>query len=369
MTAPLSAGTQRSAKMVSIFNRNNKLYVQYSAYGKTKQKSTRLEDTAENRKFIEKEIIPALEKKILNGDFDGDKPQIFSFYAQKYLRKKQSKKTYKKMCMFVDVLNKTFGDVAVDKIKISHVDDWVAQRLEDQENSPKTVRNYLSTMSGILKEAMHAEVISKNVASGIELPSHTTPETTPFAGEEVRTLLNNAQGDLKLLIAIGFMTGLRTGEIMALKREDFDLDRRVLYVKRAISEGELKTPKTAKSIRKVPIFDDLVTYLEALPNKGFLFCKKDGNHYSAFPGHYKKAWEKLLSDSSIEYRKIYSTRHTFIVNMIKNSDLDILKISQMVGHTTIKMIVQNYAKYIEDEHMGVDRSLKLFTDKSTDSAA
>ena len=66
MTAPLSADTQRSVKkMVSVFNRNNKLYVQYIAYSKTKQKSTRLEDTPENRKFIEKEIIPALERKIL----------------------------------------------------------------------------------------------------------------------------------------------------------------------------------------------------------------------------------------------------------------------------------------------------------------
>jgi len=367
MTAPLSAGTKRSAKMVSIFNRNNKLYIQYIAYGKTKQKSTRLEDTPENRKFIEKEIIPALERKILNGDFDGEKPQKFSFYSQKYLRKKQSKKTYKKMCMFVDVLNETFGDMTVNKIRVSHVDDWVALKLAS--NSPKTVRNYLSTMSGILKEAIHAEVISKNIATGIELPIHIAKETKPFTSGEVRQLLHGARGNLKLLIAIGFMTGLRTGEIMALKAEDFDLENGVLYVKRAISGGELKTPKTEKSIRMVPIFNDLLPYLQKLPKMGFLFCKEDGNHYAAFPGHYKKAWDELLQDCGIEYRKIYATRHTFIVNMIKNSNLDILKISQMVGHTTIKMIVQNYAKYIENEHLNVNRDLDLFTDNSTDSVA
>jgi hypothetical protein len=44
--------------------------------------------------------------------------------------------------------------------------------------------------------------------------------------------------------------------------------------------------------------------------------------------------------------------------------MGILKISQMVGHTTIKMIVHNYAKYIEDEHLDVNRELRLFTDSA-----
>ena len=54
---------------------------------------------------------------------------------------------------------------------------------------------------------------------------------------------------------------------------------------------------------------------------------------------------------------------------MKNSDLSIMQIAQMTGHTTTQMIIQNYAKYIKGEHLKVDRDLKLFTDKSADSTA
>jgi len=70
----------------------------------------------------------------------------------------------------------------------------------------------------------------------------------------------------------------------------------------------------------------------------------------------------------IEYRKLYTTRHTFIASMLKHSDLSILEIAQMAGHTiTTQMIIQNYGKYIQGEHLKIDKSLKLFTDKSADS--
>ncbi len=55
--------------------------------------------------------------------------------------------------------------------------------------------------------------------------------------------------------------------------------------------------------------------------------------------------------------------------MLKYTDLSILEVAQIVGHTTTQMIVQNYGKYIKGEHLKIDRSVKLFTDKSTDSIA
>ena len=78
---------------------------------------------------------------------------------------------------------------------------------------------------------------------------------------------------------------------------------------------------------------------------------------------------KLLEECNLAYRKPYATRHTYIVTMLKNSNLSILQIAQIVGHTTTQMIIQNYGKYIKGEHLKLDRNLKLFTDKSADSTA
>lgn len=353
--------------MVKMFKRGEKLYIEYPAYGKKVQKSTRLEDNAKNRTFVKKEIIPAMEAKIRNGNFSQEKPQKFSYYAKRFLVKKENKKTYKKICSYIEILNDTFGNKSIDKIKISDIDDFV--EIRKKSNCSKTIRNYLSAMSGVFKEAIKAEVVTQNKALGIELDEHTPEEIEPFSAVEVEKLLKNANGSLKLFIAIGFYTGLRTGEILALTKDDINLEEREITVNKTIVDGVLRSPKTKASTRRVPILDDLFPYVENIIEEGFLFPKKDKSHYSNFPGHYKYAWDTLLKKCSISYRKIYGTRHTFIVGMIKNSGMSILEVAQMAGHTSIQMIVKHYAKFIKNENMKMNKSVKLFTDSTADNAA
>ena len=368
MTRPLSTGTlKRSDRMASIFNRKGIIYVQYRVNERLVQKSTRMKDTEKNRAYIEKKVLPSLEKKILNGELNFEKVQSFSFYAKRYLDKKQSKKTHKKMCAYIEVLNQTFGRIRIDKITVSDIEDWI--ELRKNVNSIKTIQNYLSAMSGVFKEAIKKEDISLNKVLLVELDDHVPNEIEPFSSKEVGILLQSATGNLKRFIAIGFYTGLRTGEIMALEKSDIDLEKGEISVSKTITDGKLQSPKTKASVRKVPIFDELVPYLKNIEENGYIFSKKDNTHYSAFPGHYAREWEALLKTCSISYRKIYGTRHTFIVNMIRNSGMSILEIAQFAGHTTIQMIVKHYAKFIENEHMKVSRNLNLFTDKTADSAA
>ena len=354
--------------MVKMFRRKNgKLYVQYTVNGRIVQKSTGLLDTEENRALVKKDVIPLLEKKIIDGSFDNEKPQKFSFYAKRYLSRKTKIKTYTKVCKYVEILNETFGEICIDKIKVSDIEDWVAVR--GNVNSIKTIKNYLSAMTGVFKEAMKLEAITTNKVLLVELDTHTPKTIEPFSAIEVENLLKNVSGPLKLFIAIGFFTGLRSGEILALTKSDIDLENKEINVSRTITDGKLQSPKTRESIRKVPIFDDLVAYFENMTDEGFIFSRKDKSHYSNFPGHYKRAWEKLLKDCSIEYRKIYGTRHTFIVNMIRKSGWSILDIAQTAGHSSIQMIVKHYAKFIKSEHMKTDRNVRLLTDSYADSVA
>ncbi|KIM07807.1 MAG: hypothetical protein KU28_04960 [Sulfurovum sp. PC08-66] len=67
-----------------------------------------------------------------------------------------------------------------------------------------------------------------------------------------------------------------------------------------------------------------------------------------------------MIDCGIVHRKLYTTRHTFIVTMLKKSNLSVIEIAQIVGHTTTQMIIKHYAKYIKDEHLRIDRNIKLF---------
>lgn len=349
---------------------NGKLYLEYEAYGKTVQKSTRLQDTPQNRALVKKEVIPALQSKILTGEFSKDKPKSFSHYSKLYLREKEHLKSYPQIVSRIEKLNDYFSDiVSIAQLKKSHIKEWVHDRLK--LNTPKTVRDYLTDLRGVIHTAIDVEHIKDNVADNIKLPTHEKKDIEPFSQEEVISLLNNANDWFRLYLAISFYTGMRTGEVMALSHGDIDLENGVIHVRRSVSKNKVTTPKTHKSIRDVPIFDDLVPYLKRIPkNKSiFLFSKQDGTITSGSESINRDEYISLLKRSKIAYRKIYATRHTFIVSMLKYSDLSIMEIAQIVGHTTTQMIIQNYAKYIKGEHLKIDRNLRLFTDKSTDRLA
>ena len=354
--------------MVKMFRRSNgKLYLEYEAYGKMVQKSTRLEDTPKNRAFVKKEVIPALQAKILRGDLQQEKPKTFSHYAEIYLEEKKQLKSYERLKKQIEVLNGAFGDIRIDRLKRSDIKAWIRQQLEFY--TPKTVRNYLSNVHGVIGVALDEEVITDNVAKEIKLPEHHPKEVEPFTPEQVRKLIDNANDFFRLYLAIGFYTGMRRGEILGLMYSDIDFEARTISVRRSITDGKITTPKTHKSIRTVPILDDLLPYLKKPKHSLWLFGSKDGTVVRNFNSTRKRQWRMLLQKCEIPYRKLYATRHTFIVSMLKYTDLSILEVAQIVGHTTTQMIVQNYGKYIKGEHLKIDRSVKLFTDKSTDSSA
>jgi len=352
--------------MVGIYKRGDILYIQYKLNGKNVQKSTKLKDTKENRKVLQDEVIPLLKLKLLNSEFDNRLPKLFQEYSRFYLEEKKHLKTSKEIKIRVSMINNYFGKKRIDCITKHDVKVWIQER-EALGNSFKTIRNYLSNLRGIIDVAIDMEVIAKNVTHNIKLSAHSPTEIEPFLEEEVKLLLSQATGFLKYFLAFSFYTGGRTGEILALMQSDINLKTKVIEIKRALSQGEVGTPKTFKSIREVPIFDDLIPYIKEIEKKSiWIFPKNDGLPYAQLSGQHKKEWKKLLKECNIKYRKIYATRHTFIVSMLKNSDLSIMEIAQIVGHTSTQMIIQNYAKYIKGEQLKVRRDLHLFTDKRTD---
>lgn len=352
--------------MVKIFKRSNgKLYLEYKVGTRVIQKSTRLKDTKTNRRLIEKEVIPTLERKIILGEIAGTKPEDFRYYAKIFLKDKEHIKTYDQLERIIEILNERFGDLRIDTINRGMVKEFVRDRLKIV--TPKTLKNYLTPLRGIFNNAIDDEVIKDNPCNYISLPKHTRKTVEPFTSEQVAEILNNATGWLRSFLALCFYTGMRTGEVLALMHSDIDLENRVIRVKRSINKGKITTPKTESSIRDVPILDELIEYLPKIDKSLWVFPKDDGKPFFALAGSKQKEWRLLLERLNISYRKIYTTRHTFIVSMLKNTDLSILEVAQMVGHTSSKMIIQNYGQFIKGEHLKIDRRIKLFTDKSTDS--
>jgi len=374
MSSIKSTGSKKGAKMISFFNRKGKLYVQFEANGKKYQRSTKLDDTPQNRALVKKEVVPKLQHKILSGEFAKQQKKVYIFkeFATKYKMSKDTLKTYRHLRGIVDnKLLPVFGNKEVDKITRGEIKEFTDNLLLDL--TPKRTRMILNTLKAILDIAIDYEHIVINPAANIKLPKHKPMKMQPFMPKEVRMLINHSNGWFQNMIALALYTGMRQGEMIALTISDIDFESMTINVDKRIAQGEIDTPKTESSIRKVPIFEPLVPYLK----NQLELCKTEmcfalffnPNTKESFYDSKKlsKYWYNLLDECGFEHRRFYNTRHSFVTNMIRNGAVSILDVSQMAGHKTIEETISTYTKFFPEEHLKVSRDLDPFTCKTTDT--
>ncbi len=156
---------------------------------------------------------------------------------------------------------------------------------------------------------------------------------------------------MKCYFAIGFFTGARTGEIIALKWDDIDLPNRIIKIRRSIRQGLESVPKTPNSIRDVEIIDVLLPYIKHhmehyRGNSGYMFETKYGKPFTTSSKITVTYWKPTLKKLGIPFRNLYQMRHTFASMMISNGE-DILWVSHMLGHKDSSMTLQVYSRYVQ----------------------
>ncbi len=353
--------------MASIYKKSDKWYIQYYLDGKKISKSSGLDSTKENKKYLEKEVIPKLEAKLMLGFIKDIKNIKFEYFATKYLDYKNHLKTFNEIESRVNnyILPK-FKMYDITQIKSSLLKDFLFSLLDSK--TPKTVRSYLIDLRGIFLIALEDGIIDKNPLEYIKLPEHIKDEVEPFTKSEVELILNNSKGWFQNFLAISLYTGMRPGEIIALKLKD--IKNESILINKSIRNSKITTPKTKKSIREIPILKQLKFYLNnqielaKQSNSEFLFFKDDLTHFNSsdeIRGNVKNGrWFQLLKACKIEYRKMYNTRHTFITTSLNSGEFSIMQIAKIVGHSSPQMILQNYAKFIKGEHLKINKNFDLY---------
>lgn len=166
----------------------------------------------------------------------------------------------------------------------------------------------------------------------------------------------------KLGIVICISTGLRLGEICALKWKDIDLEENLLSinatVQRIAMDGrEAKTvllegsPKSSFSRREIPLSDELtkllLLYSDAQGEYVIRGCKP------MEPRTYQNKFQKYLQFAGIKKKNFHSLRHTFATNCINNG-VDIKSLSEILGHSDVKITLNRYVHpttEIKRQHM------------------
>ncbi|MDQ5921107.1 MAG: integrase [Pseudomonadota bacterium] len=147
-----------------------------------------------------------------------------------------------------------FGKLLLKDITPLLIRNW----LYTFTNRSKTITNILIPLKAALKNAIKDGLINENPADKVDvadiikdigLPKKEVID--PFTQEEKKAIIKAAHEQVKNLIQFGFWSGLRTGELIALRWSDIDFEAGLINVTKNIVFGEEKQPKTRSGIRSV----------------------------------------------------------------------------------------------------------------------
>lgn len=163
-------------------------------------------------------------------------------------------------------------------------------------------------------------------------------------------------------------TGLRLGEVCALKWDDIEKTNGLIHVSRTVqriqnSEGPIKTslletsPKSISSDREIPISDSLLSILTTFQEEGqvYLLQKDRPMEPRTYQNHFKRYLEKI----NAPHYNFHILRHTFATNCIDNG-MDIKSLSEILGHSDVQITLNRYV------HPSMDTKRKYLNALSDD---
>lgn len=248
-------------------------------------------------------------------------------------------------------LNKGFGEQNIEKIK--DYNQYIQELTK--KLASKTIRDIICVLKAILKY-YEEENDCKLKYKRMNIPKLEKKEIKILSSKErIRLekycLKENTLKSLGILLSLN--TGLRIGEICALKWENIDLKEKNIYVKKTLqrvydTENKktkiiIDKPKTENSIRCIPlnsnIYGELNKIRKGFSEKDFFLTGADGIYIE--PRVYQNYYKNMLKSSKVKEYNFHVLRHTFATNCIEVG-MDIKSLSEILGHATVDITLNRY---------------------------
>jgi integrase len=236
------------------------------------------------------------------------------------------------------------GKKSMQAVTRTDVRDLLAA-LEQKGLAAKSIRNVVATMGALYKFAMHPDRrwAAQNPTEGVALPAaaggHDVRYLTPA---EIRTLLDHIPAGIyrdsdRAMFAAAAWTGLRQGELRALRWEDVDLSARRVRVRRSVVLGEVDAPKSARAVRSVPLTVELAKALEEL--RGRSRFAADGALVFGHPqsgevqprANIGRRFASALEAAGLPPRRFHDLRHSYGTAMAA-AGVPMRTLQELMGH-------------------------------------
>lgn len=244
------------------------------------------------------------------------------------------------------------------KYKLKEINSLLVEKwVNNCGKTPATIAECIKFCKATFNYGIKHDIIIKNPFTNISKPKIVPKDRQRLTIEEALNLLQECKKmfpDFYAILATQIFTGLREGELLALKWTDINFKECKLNVRRQYTQGELKeTLKTSSSYRTIDICPTLVKILKThrvQQNRisEFVFTNTKGNLHNPrnlIQRRFEPLLEKIYGDK--KYMRFYDLRGTY-VDILLSQGVPLKYIQSQVGHSNFLTTMNAYSKLIKD---------------------
>ena len=256
---------------------------------------------------------------------------------------------------------------SLGRVKLRNLSPELVQDLYDSKIAaglkPASVRYIHAVLHNALEHAHKRRLIPENVASKTDPPRVRPPEIQPLDAEQTRTLLDAARTEpLGSLYVVAVTSGLRIGELLALRWMDVDLEQGVMRVSRTLSRAKggprFTTPKNGKG-RPVTLTREAIEALRShrkdqnevrlklgtlWEDNGLIFASETGAPLTRdFVD--RRSFKPLLKRARLPEKRLHDLRHT-CATLLLGQGVHPTLVQKLLGHASVVMTLNRYSHWM-----------------------